>query len=751
MHVLCYLDPEDLQIDRDELRSRVEALVREGVPVPAQPSRQVRHTVVIPAALHERLSSLAAEAKVSVGRAMGAYAAEARRRAAKAEQDSSAPAGLRPEQQKVLGEIGPGLASGRIVLAELGTGVGKSRVLGVSALKLIDDLRAGRRPPPPPEVATGSIAAIKGADRAQEARADTPPGTTVCIAAPTVSNVAHLLREFAALDRPDVRLGVLLGRQQFVSRSRLAALLSDHPSPSVTDWLFGGMAPRSDVGRALFSAQPGLIGLVECLRQVDPAFPAAAAALGADDSVEDAEFFDQHREVASRAEVLFTTHAMACVDALGLSSAGRQSILPPLLALLVDEAHKLEEAQAGVLSSGLHLSVLKAALGKRDLWAGSAAAVDRARAATAQLLDALQDIGDDVQLSGPGASAPAEAASRVRTLAAATMAALKDAATSTRKVDADASVSAVYLEAMRALGQVANPKSSVHVQFSPIRKFPSLIVGPATVSPFLSARWATTPAVLLTSGTLLLPTLQGLSHAAMVQALALPQDRVLRCHPIHPNWLTHTPKVYVPGKQAAALLPPKADDPASLKAWAEEQARQISRLASTAAGGTLVLCSGYERVSAIAVHLQALGDRLIVQDRKNAPLSACESAFRAHGNRPIWIATGGAWTGLDLSDGASAPEDDLLLTDLVVTATPFGMVHTSTHLSRVARSGFVNEKRAALMMLRQGLGRLIRRQGVQHRRLWFLDGRFASPQHASLMSEVKGLMQTFAQRSELPA
>ena len=751
MHVLCYLAPDDLDLELDELRSRVESLVRAGVAVPAQPARQVRRTVVIPAALHERLSQLARQSHISVGRAFGAYAAEARRLDAAHAKDLPEQDGLRPEQQRALSEILPGLVAGRVVIAELGTGVGKSRVLAFSAIKLIDDLRAGRRPPAPKEVDTGSIAAIKGAFRAQEAQSGSPPGRVVCIAAPTVSNLAHLLLEFATLDRPDVRVGVLLGRQQFVSRSRLAALVDEHPSEAVKNWLFGGMAPRSDVGRALFGAQPGLHGLVECLRHVDPSFPAAAAALGNDDPAADAEAFEKHRELALCSEVLFTTHAMACIDALGLSNSARQSVLPPLLALLVDEAHKLDEAQTNTLSSGLHLSVLKAALAKREIWAGSAAAVDRAMSATTSLLQALRDLGDDVQLSGPGASVPAETASRVRTLAASTMAALKEAATSKRKEGADALANGIYLEAVRALAQVASPKSAVHVQFSPVRKYPSLVVGPATVSPFLAARWATTPAVLLTSGTLLLPTLQGLSHAAVVQALALPQDRVLRCHPIHPNWLTHTPTVYLPGKQAAALLPPKAEDPPSLQAWAHEQARQIERAASTAAGGTLVLCSGYERVAAIAGHLGALGERLIVQDRKNAPLSACEAAFRSHGNRPVWIATGGAWTGLDLSDRSASPEDDLLLTDLVVTSTPFGMVHTSTHLSRVARSGFVNEKRAALMMLRQGLGRLIRRQGVQHRRLWFLDGRFASPQHASLMSEVKGLMQTFAHRAELPA
>ncbi len=636
------------------------------------------------------------------------------------------------------------------MIAELGTGVGKSRIIGASALRLIDELRDGKRPPVPADVTTGSLAAILGAGRAQMARSEFTGGKVVAIAAPTVSNLAHLSREFLALSRPDVQVAVLLGRGQFVSRSRVEMLLSDHPSSTVEQWLARGMPLRSDTGRAFGSLRPGLTGLVECLRACDPDFPASAAALGSDDADFDAEAYEAHCIAAQKADVLLTTHAMTCIDAMRLSHSERRGVLPPLLALLVDEAHKLEEAQAGVLSSGLHLSVLRSTLSKRDLWPGSAASVKSAATSAGNLFAALQDIGDGVQLSGPGANADPETVSHVRMLSSTLIAALKDASTPKKKQSEKTSrPPVVAVEALRSLGQLVNPKSSVHVQFSPVRKFPSVIVGPATVAPFLSGRWATTPAVLLTSGTLLLPTLQGLSHAALVRTLAIPSDRVLRCQPIHPSWLTHSPTIFLPSKSDGALCPPKPGSPGDMKAWAVEQAKVILRAAVSATGGTLILCSGYERVEALASELLPLGDRLIVQDRKTAPMSVCEDRFRSHGHRPVWIATGGAWTGLDLSDSGVSAVEDTLLTDLIVTATPFGMVRTSTHLSRVSRTGFINEKRAALMMLRQGLGRLIRREGLMHRRLWFLDGRFALPQHASLMSEVKGLMQAFANRSSL--
>jgi len=748
MYLLCYLAPEDLALDRTLVRQRVFDAVRAGEPVPPIPGSTTRITVQLRAEDYELLEPVSLAARISSGRAFGAYAAAARRALAATASARPEISGMRPEQTAALDEILPGLVAGRIVISELGTGVGKSRIIGASAAHLIDELRAGRRPPPPAAVTTGSLSARRGADRAQAAAEENAEGDLVIVAAPTVANIAHLLREFATLGRADVRVAVLLGRQQFVSATRLGLLLDSLPSPAISAWMASGMPPRSDTGRSIAAVQAGICGLTECLRSIDPGFPVADVALSREEEESDSAVYDAHRAVARHADVAFTTHAMVCLDALNLASEDRDRTLPPLLALIVDEAHRLEDAQAGVLSSGLHLSLLRAALQDRNRWSGTAAAVEKAKSAAQALFLALQGLGDDVTLSASGANG---ANARIRGLAAALHSALKEAAKAKRGTPADGRPSGIYGESLRCLQQIASPQSTVHVRLSPVKRFPSLVVGPATVAPFLAARWATTPAVLLTSGTLLLPTLQGLSHASITTSLALPGERILRCKPIHPNWLTHSPVVYLPTPaDAARLHPPRSEDPSSMDAWGSAQADIIRKVADSAAGGTLVLCSGYERIAAIARALAPLGSRLIVQERKTTPLSACDALFRTHGDRPVWIATGGAWTGLDISDAGKDPADDLLLTDLVITATPFGMAHTSTHLSRVARMGFLTEKRSALMMLRQGLGRLIRRQGLLHRRLWLLDGRYANPKSASLMSEVKGLMQTFAKREPLP-
>ena len=69
------------------------------------------------------------------------------------------------------------------------------------------------------------------------------------------------------------------------------------------------------------------------------------------------------------------------------------------------------------------------------------------------------------------------------------------------------------------------------------------------------------------------------------------------------------------------------------------------------------------------------------------------------------------------------PTRDNLLTDLVIPAVQFGLDRGTTHFARVTDMGFYAELRAAQRRWRQGIGRLVRHEGVQNRRLWLLDGR----------------------------
>jgi ATP-dependent DNA helicase DinG len=78
---------------------------------------------------------------------------------------------------------------------------------------------------------------------------------------------------------------------------------------------------------------------------------------------------------------------------------------------------------------------------------------------------------------------------------------------------------------------------------------------------------------------------------------------------------------------------------------------------------------------------------------------------------------------LDLADDENPPERDFLLTDIIIPRLPFGTEHSTIHERRKEQWGFIYEVYRAAFQFRQGLGRLIRREGVTNRRLWLLDAR----------------------------
>jgi len=124
------------------------------------------------------------------------------------------------------------------------------------------------------------------------------------------------------------------------------------------------------------------------------------------------------------------------------------------------------------------------------------------------------------------------------------------------------------------------------------------------------------------------------------------------------------------------------------------------------------------------------------------------------GHKPLWLATGAAWTGLDIGGhepwqalfGEKIPADlDNVLTDLVIPRIPYGLNKSLTHSHRVStRPGIPWEILDTMFRLKQGFGRLIRRMGLPgNRRLFLLDGRIHEKAFAGVVAQINMLLKPY--------
>jgi CRISPR type IV-associated DEAD/DEAH-box helicase Csf4 len=170
--------------------------------------------------------------------------------------------------------------------------------------------------------------------------------------------------------------------------------------------------------------------------------------------------------------------------------------------------------------------------------------------------------------------------------------------------------------------------------------------------------------------------------------------------------------------------------------WQSVAAVIAHRVRATAAGGTLVLCASYEDAYGLADALAVadVPDDDLISPAPETPLLELRDRFLARargGTRPVWCATGAAWTGLDCRDAqAAGPGDDRGLTDLVIPRIPWSLNRSLVHAARCRRNFVKYETADTALRLRQGLGRLVRQPGLRDRRVWMLDARCWNPEDA---------------------
>lgn len=616
-----------------------------------------------------------------------------------------------PNQTRYFEQIMVALSANRIVFAEGSTGIGKSRAMAAAAI--------------------------------EQARAKKTP---VIVAAPTVAVMKHLYDELRALNPTGVSYTVLPGATEFVDDVLLndylqAAVQAAADDPELTvdeavrSWVWRGAKPLSPDTPIAHALGDRAAWLMDDLREIAENMPVEDFALRRDlDQVgtsESRQLLAGLREAAKHnTDIIICTHAM-----LALGQKTQWRALPEPCVLLIDEAHQFEQAVASVNSDQVSLYSLRAGLTRlrRESGASKNSVVGKALEEAKRLtltLQALDVDGKRVCLSDKEMLDEAErqrALSHLRTLnghlASRTMSDLRGVEHYRNAVNA----------MVNSLTNGGGTTNRVDLDFSPDRRYPSLYCGPARVDMQLRHIWKTAKGgVVLASATLYIMDATGNSKCDYLRnILAVDFDRLNTPSPVIDRSIYTLPTLYMPSKaRQADLVPPGKASRRTEEEWRTALIEAVRHITKTAYGGTLVLMTAYRDIEALAAGLRAAGvpDERIIEQRPEQRFNDAERRFRAAhaaSARPILLALGTAWTGIDLKDGSATDEEDFLLTDLVVARLPVGLNRNNSMTARIERMGLHPIINEALLTLKQGLGRLIRRDRVTHRRIWLLDGRIS--------------------------
>lgn len=368
--------------------------------------------------------------------------------------------------------------------------------------------------------------------------------------------------------------------------------------------------------------------------------------------------------------------------------------------LIVDEAHLLEQAFAAINSHALHLQTLDRII-KRNIKRGK----KKLQLATEKLDAVIRTKGDfmatisEIPQAMPALNELLEAISDLPP----------------QKLDPEAAM--VLRIARNAASAALQGRQTIRFELSPVKKYPRMIVGRASLENAMMQLWDRTAGAILVSATLY--SLDGRPNM-MRWKLGIPENRCYAPASVHPDWVFKPVTVH---SRPSLTIP---DDSTS---WIAQVAGTIEEVATQAAGGTLVLATSYRTAEDLAAQLDShLGERLVVQTRQQGAL-ACKIIYMElykQGKRPVWLGLGAAWTGIDLSDHSSPASDDRAVSDLVIPRLPMGVNRTLQHERRVRIRGFGVVRQETSWYLRQGIGRLVRREGVAAKNLWLLDPRIYS-------------------------
>lgn len=466
-------------------------------------------------------------------------------------------------------------------------------------------------------------------------------------------------------------------------------------------------------------------------------------------------FSETVQEVIARAAIEHEAALLAEGELL------QQRRLPPYHHLVVDEAHLLEQAFAGVFSATLSLRETASRLARlaklnrsKEMSEASAAVLK----ACTQLTHAGAD-GETLKFEPNLADEP-----KFVTALRLILWELSRLKPPKRPKESSLALMAALDRDRSLMEKALDPNATAvrFMEFSPVRHYPQLVMGLGDVSQPMHTLWAGVQSAVMLSATLYMPRSDGWSARYVASLQHVPGHRLREIPVVESLWLTapvlglHVPPALASSEEGWPwLMPPsrrhKLDGAALQEAegqWLDQVAEQLLRIFDTGAGGMLVPCTSHDMVEKLAIRLrgaEGAREHLVVMAAKDFPSLgalrlAAVDAYQA-AKRFIMLATGAAWTGFDLSAqsvGQEAAEDNLL-TDLVLPRLPFGMNRSITHRRRTEnkRDSVNHEVLSVALLVQQALGRLVRRPGLpRNRRIYILDRRFVDGSMAAWMSPV---------------
>lgn len=529
-------------------------------------------------------------------------------------------------------------------------------------------------------------------------------------------------------DHNTARLAVILGRPNFVSPSALDEWATQADCKPVMDWIEAGAKPISE--SAIYLSK--LIGIELCWLMDDAMsltenIPAQSVMLG-EDSDEDAcpaqAVYEKTRERLDSSNLVLMSHHMLAFHCRALQFKSQPVLNWDIDVLLVDEAHDLESAFSSIFSQTSHIHGF---ISKLDLsTAGGKLAAKKAAVLLGDHIQAHIENAAKTKKNQNGADytvGPLYEYPHFVDPAKTLLESLESLKVKKNDSETSRTVNRIKSVLRNALSGMA----TIKLEITPIKRYPLITVGQSNLEKAFKILWSKTKSCALFSATLYT---NDLNAGLMRWKLSVPKERIIFLPPVIPAWVK---KPVLLHRRRVHTIPDGSDQ------WHHEVAHVLSDVSRNARGGVLFLSTSYATIDAVAELLRnEFEERLITQSMSQSA-SLCRQRFMTHPGKPIWLATGSAWRGVDLSNSSLGYEDHTL-SDLVIPRLPFGLNRTLTHHRRTQVAGNSVNITEAIWAFRQGIGRLVRSDKVPPKHLWVLDARLEiqKPWLSSFRSVLKG-------------